>query len=110
MLDRGTASFTLATTAVGLALLGGLQWLLMVGEYWTALIGPAVAALLAAAVWLALRRICTGAGRAGAHAAALAGILLLCAWSFFGISFGGTVAIPSALLLMIAHAVVPTPR
>ena len=57
----------------------------------------------------ALRRICTGAGR-WADLAALAGIALLCLWAYFGVSFGGTVAIPIALLLMVAHAVVPSPR
>ena len=109
MLDRETASFTLATTAVGFALFGGLQWLLFYPQWWALLIGPAVAALLAGAVWLSLRRICTGAGWE-AHAACLCGIVLLCAWSFLGVSFGGTVAIPCALLLMVAHAVVPSSR
>ena len=109
-LDRGTASFTLATTAVGLALLAVAESLLFYGaEYWALLIGPGVAAVIALGVWRALRAVCTGAGRA-AHASALLGVLMLCAWAFFGISFGGTVAIPVALLLMVAHAVVPSPR
>lgn len=108
-MDRGTASFTLATTAVGLAVLGGLQWMLMFPQYWALLIGPGVAAVVAAGVWLALRRACTRGGRA-AHVASATGIVLLCAWSFFGITYGGAVAIPVALLLMVAHTIVPSPR
>ena len=109
MIDRGTAAFTLATVAVALMALTMAQSLLFYGQYWALLIGPGVALLLAAGVWLALRGICTGAGL-GAHAAALAGIVLLCLWSYFGVSFGGTAAIPAALVLMAAHAVVPSPR
>ena len=110
MLDRGTASFTLATVAVGLAVLGMGESLLFYGpEYWALLIGPGVAAVIALGVWWALRGVCTGAGWA-AHLSALLGIALLCAWAVFGISFGGTVAIPTALLLMVAHAIVPSPR
>ena len=109
-LDRGTVAFTLATTAVGLAVLAMAESLLFYGAaYWALLIGPGVAAVIALGVWWALRGVCTGAGKA-AHASALLGIALLCGWAVFGISFGGTVAIPSALLLMVAHAIVPSPR
>ena len=109
MVDRGTASFTLATTAVGLAVLAGAESLLFYGQYWGLLIGPGVAAVIAMGVWCSLRGVCTGAGWTG-HMSSLLGIVLLCAWSVFGISFGGTVAIPCALLLMVAHAIVPAPR